>query len=155
MIWFNLKELERRIINDEFSDQQGFSYFLAFSIVSVLTSYLTTSYEGLITLAEAVIAVGITIWGSIQVFKTNSAGDGKDFFKRYFALSWVVGIRLLVFALITLIPLSILYVLIVSPDESYTTMEDIMKVVLLAFVTFIYYYLLINSFGRVSSKTSG
>ena len=44
--------------------------------------------------------VAITIWGLNGAYKANNAVDGRDFLKRYFAISWVVGIRMLVAVLL-------------------------------------------------------
>ncbi|MEM6642781.1 MAG: hypothetical protein AAF616_07355 [Bacteroidota bacterium] len=150
MIWFNLKELEQKIINDEFSDKEGFNYFLAFSILGVLTAYVNSS-ESLITVVEAAIGIGITIWGSYSIFKTNSSGDGKDFFKRYFALSWVIGFRLFIFVLILTFVFSIIYLSLVSPEQSANSNAgDFVTMIVSGLFAFIYYLLLNNSFRRVS-----
>jgi len=157
MIWFNIKELERRIVENEFSDKQGFNYFLAFSILGVLVTYGSTS-ENIITFIELLISVAITIWGSYSIFKANSSGDGQDFFKRYFALSWVIGFRLLVFSVIIAIPLLVIYS-VISYDsidsyssESTTLTEDFVLMIISSLIGLVYYFLLINSFKRVSMK---
>jgi hypothetical protein len=157
MIWFNIKELERRIVENEFSDKEGFNYFLAFSVLGVLATYVSTS-ENFITFIELLIGVAITIWGSYSIFKANSSGDGQDFFKRYFALSWVIGFRLLVFTVIIAIPLFIIYGVVsydfvdTNSGESTSLREDFVTMIISSLILLVYYFLLTNSFKRVSMK---
>lgn len=158
MIWFNIKELERKIIENEFSDEDGFKYFLASSIVGVLASSSSSS-ENFITFITMMIGLGVTIWGSYSIFKANSSGDGQDFFKRYFALSWVISFRLFIFILMLAIPSAIIFYF-TSPDSfaamelNYGTLkEDFIKMIIGAFILLIYYFLLMNSFKRVSLKS--
>ncbi|MBS2213459.1 hypothetical protein KEM09_18765 [Carboxylicivirga mesophila] len=155
MIWFNIKELERKIIENEFTDKEGFKYFLGYSILSVIAIYGSTS-ESFITFIELVLGVGITIWGSYSIFKANSNGDGQDFFKRYFALSWVIGFRLFIFTVLIAIPLGAIYnfVILASAQsiETETTAlkKDFVTMILYSLLMLIYYFLLISSFRRVS-----
>lgn len=159
MIWFNIKKLERKIADNDFSDKDVFKYFLAFSILGSLVAYLSTT-ESFITYIELFIDIIITIWGSYSIYKVNSSGDGQDFFKRFFALSWVIGFRLFLFSLIISIPLVIIYD-IISPDsilslesESDTLSEDFGFMIISSLILLIYYFLLIGSFRRVSSKSN-
>lgn len=154
MIWFNLKELENRIISDELTDKDGFSYFLASAILGVIGTYLG-SQENLITLVGVIVGILLTIWGSYLIFNTNQSGDGKDFFKRYFALSWVIGVRLFVFALIGTFVFMIVYMVLISPEEStYSDSNDLLTMVISSLFVLVYYFLLNNSFRRVSNKES-
>lgn len=159
MIWFNIKGLEKKIIENQFSDKDAFNYFLAFSILGVLTTYLSTT-QNIIAFIELLLGIIITIWGSFSIFKANSTGDGQDFFKRYFALSWVIGFRLFVFTLIIGVPLLIIFAIISydsfssfeSGAESLT--EDFVSMIITSLVLLIYYLLLTNSFKRVSQRSN-
>ncbi len=157
MIWFNIKELERKIVDNEFTDQEGFKYFLAYSILGLMVTYGSTS-ENLITFIEFLVGLAITIWGSYSIFKANSSGDGQDFFKRYFALSWVIGFRVLIIFITIALPLAIIYSVIsyqssdLYNSHSTTLMEDVIFMVIYLLSSLVYYVLLINSFKRVSSK---
>lgn len=83
MIWFNIKELERKIVDNEFTDQEGFKYFLAYSILGLMVTYGSTS-ENLITFIEFLVGLAITIWGSYSIFKANSSGEWTRFFQKIF-----------------------------------------------------------------------
>lgn len=150
MIWFNLQELERKIINDKLSEQEGFEYFLAFSIMGVIGMFVNSS-KGLLTVLELAIVVGITIWGSYMIFKTNSEGDRKDFFKRYFALAWVIGFRLFIFAMIATVIISVLFITFGSSGRGTNKNAiDFLTMIISALFGLIYYLLLNNSFKNVS-----
>ncbi len=157
MIWFNIKELEKKIVENEFSDKEGFKYFLAFSILGFLATYISAS-ENFISFIELLIGVVITIWGSYSIFKANSAGDGQDFFKRYFALSWVIGFRLLIIILIITIPLFIIsgiisFASINSLNSEYTVLtHGFGSMIISLLIMVVYYVLLTNSFKRVSME---
>ncbi|MEP0712955.1 MAG: hypothetical protein ABJC55_13640, partial [Algoriphagus sp.] len=131
----------------------GFEYFLAFSIMGALSMYINTSYS-LLTVLEVAIVVGITIWGSYLIFKTNSEGDRKDFFKRYFALAWVISFRLFIFTMIATFFISILLLTFGSKGggvNSYVT--DIFMMIIVSLFGLVYYLLLNNSFRKVSSRS--
>lgn len=159
MIWFNIKKLEKRIKENEFSDKCAFKYFMAFAILHVILAYSGLNEESYITLFEFLGIVGVTIWGTYSIFRINSSGDGKDFFKRFFALSWVVIIRLYVYAIMIFIPLMIIYYLGVYNSNSYfsgmvESKEDIIWMSYMIVFEIIYYLMLRNSFRRVSHKIS-
>ena len=40
MIWFDIKELERRLKNDDFSDKEIFNYVLTTAVFSAIAPYL-------------------------------------------------------------------------------------------------------------------
>ena len=105
MIWFDIKALENKISNNELTEKEGFSYLLAYSILSLFAlAFAANKSGGLMMLAEFAISVLITIWGLRTIYEVNYEIDGKDFLKRYFAITWVIGMRLF----IVLIPLSII-----------------------------------------------
>src|SRR5659263_14252 len=98
MIWFNIKNLESKISNNELSDKDGFNYLLANAIVTVISISISTVHEHdrWIKLVGMIIAVMITIWGIKAAYNANNDNDGKDFLKRFLAISWVVSMRILV-----------------------------------------------------------
>lgn len=106
MNWFNLRDLENRLIESEVSDKEGFYYLLANLILFGLASYGTVeSYNhGAFLFVEIAVMVFITIVGLNYTFKANKSGDGQDYFKRFLSLYFVIGIRLAVFILLLAIP---------------------------------------------------
>ena len=158
MIWFNLKEIERKIIQNELSDKETFNYFLWFSIMNVF-GISSINHQDFLSLTELLITFAITIWGTYTIFNVNNSGDGHDFFKRFFPLAWVVAFRIFIFTIIAIIPITfILYILILphsithlESDQTSPTEEWIFLI--LSFIVLIIYYLqLKKSFKRVSSR---
>ncbi len=154
MFWLNIKELEKSIIEGKLTDEAGFKYFLANMIVLTIATYTSNTENFIISLPFWANLI-ITIWGSQSIFKANSSGDKKDFFKRYFALSWVYSFRL---GLIFLGILAILVIIVLSASESMLTDFDAsnpayigLDVIFTIIYGVLYYNLLTKSFKRVSA----
>lgn len=159
MIWFNLKKLERKIIEDELSDKETFTYFLLTSVGGIF-GISSANYQDLHLVIELLLTVVITIWGSYIIFNANQKGDGKDFFKRVFPLAWVVAFRLLIFTIIALIPITFVFYIFIFPDtlnyieSNITSSNEEWLYLILSLIVFVIFYLqLKNSFKRVASKT--
>ena len=96
----------------------------------------------------------ITIVGTYLVFKVNSDGDNRDFLKRYFSLSFVNGLRLVLFAVgIRLIFKIIMFVI---PLDLWHTIndffgEDAGEFFFDIILSIIFYVLLMASFKRVNA----
>jgi hypothetical protein len=150
MIWFNIKELELKLKGGEMSDKDFFQYLLANMILYSVVPYLSDSSSTKWILAiEIVFALAITVIGTKMTFDINSRGDNKDYFKRFFALSLVVAIRLIVFTFIALVPV----VVIARIANSFGTVEgldDFYNLALTIIFSLAYYYMLTRSFERVS-----
>lgn len=151
MIWFDIKELERGLKNEELSDNTIFNYLLANLIIYSLASYVASNeYKtNTILLLELIVTLSITIIGTKRAFDINSGGDSKDFLKRYLSLSFVSGVRLVVF--ITL-PFGIIKAIsnggMGTKYNNNTT--DLFDIFLTGVVGLVYYLILTNSFKRVS-----
>ena len=162
MIWFDLKKLESKISKNQLSNKDGFVYLLAFFILSELSAYGAMNETSLwVKIVSCIIMVLITIWGLIALYKVNEEVDGKDFFKRFFAITWVVGFRLFVITLGIGLILTLI-VGIINPDDAEKTLEESIEqeslfrdIFLLAITTFfgvLFYALSINSFRRLKQK---
>ena len=94
MNWTNLQEIEEKIVEKRYSDEEAFHYFLGFAILYTLSYFLLgEEYENGYKLV-VIPALCLTIITSILSFKTYSKNGGTDFFKDYFALNWVISFRL-------------------------------------------------------------
>lgn len=88
MIWLDIKKLENKISVNELSDKDGFNYVLAYFILSaIIMATISNDSNALIKLLTCLIAVVINIWGLNAIYDANNEIDGRDFFKRYFAIS--------------------------------------------------------------------
>lgn len=160
MYWYNLRDLEKEIVENKLTDKQAFYYLLAFSIIGVIKMYLGdgNETETYISKIEGIALLGITIWGCYLIFNTNSKGDGKDFFKRFWALSWVVGFRLFTWLFLVIFIYLIVKFVIERNEIQLTTglssdlSEGIGELIIGSAFYIIYYVLLRNSFKRVSTS---
>ena len=148
MIWFDIKELERDLKNGDISDREIFKYVLATAVLSSVASYLggTDSEMSWLLAAEIVVILLITVVGTKATFDINSSGDGKDYFRRFFSLSLVTGIRLFVFAVIAAFPIGAIAYFV---DKNAAT-NDLISLMAFTALMIWYYFMLTNSFKRVS-----
>jgi len=154
MIWFDIKKLEDKISKKELTDKDGFNYVLAYFVFSVIVlSFITKDTSVWIKFFECAISVIITVWGLKTVYEVNNDIDGKDFFKRFFAINWVIGMRILVvtliFAFIISIPIGIISIQNGINYNDPNPIKDIIMLVLGAMYNLICYLLIINSFRRL------
>ena len=151
MIWFDIKELERGLRNGDLSDKDIFNYLLANSIMFSIVPYISSNnYTTKWLLAiEIVIAITITVIGTKKTFDINFAADNKDYFKRFLSLSFVTGIRLVVFVAIAAIPIGTIVYFVDKNIGANENVKDLFNLILMAVVGVFYYYMLTNSFKRV------
>lgn len=154
MIWFNIRKLESQISANELSDKDAFNYVLAFFILSCFSLGAGSSTEsGWFRLVNVILSVVVTIWGLKGAYDANEEVDGKDFLKRFFAINWVVGMRML----FILIGLSLVIGIIaglssVTGNTHHTDSSQFMEwfmVVFLLLFQVVYFSLVIKSIGRL------
>ena len=152
MIWFDIKELEQGLKNGDLSDKDIFKYLLANLIVFSIIQYIPSNdytTKWLIAI-EIVIVIVITVIGTKRTFDVNSAGDSKDYFKRFLSLSFVTGVRLFIFFCIAAIPLGTIVYLVDKSIGTNENIKDLFDIALTAVAGILYYFMLTNSFKRVS-----
>ena len=97
MVWFNLRKLEFQISNNLLSENDGYKYFLAPSILVGIMELINKNMGmNALLLTHAVIAMAFTILNIVVLYQINSAIDDKDFIKRYISVMWMVKLRTLV-----------------------------------------------------------
>ncbi len=157
MIWLNLKKLERLLIQNKITEAISYQYLLVFLVLLTLASNVSEtddfSHYGW-EISYVILELLITIVGTYLVFKVNSDGDNRDFLKRYFSLSFVNGLRLVLFAVgIRLIFKIIMFVI---PLDLWHTIndffgEDAGEFFFDIILSIIFYVLLMASFKRVNA----
>jgi hypothetical protein len=158
MIWFDIKQLESKISNNELTDRDGFNYVLAYFILSIIVySLITNDSNGWVKFLECIISVLINIWGLKAIYEANEKIDGKDFFKRFFSIFWVIGFRLFVITMVITVILGVVIgILSVKSGISLKDPNPIKDIILLVFMSMfllINYLLIINSFRRLRITT--
>ncbi|HEX6981737.1 MAG TPA: hypothetical protein VF181_03155 [Balneolaceae bacterium] len=153
MNWFNLRDLENRLSDNNVSDKEGFYYLMASFILFSLISYGSSSdyyNNDTFLFAEVALVLLITVVGLNLTFKVNQKGDGKDYLKRFLSLYFVIGIRLFVFIMLLAIPVAIFAVVFLE-ETSGRLIEDYLYISLSTIVGVIFYYLMVSSFKKVAS----
>ena len=158
MIWFNIRKLEDKISKNELSDKDGFNYVLAYFIISVFTMSLGSHNESAwIKLLHCVLLATITIWGLTAAYKANAEIDGKDFFKRFFAINWVIGMRMLfaLFIVAFIAGIVMAIILLINGDHNMdkSPTKDWIILISVSLFEVIYYLLVINSIRRLKPVT--
>ncbi len=155
MIWFDIKELERSLKTDNVSDKVVFYYLLVTLLIFTVAPYFTTlEHESKWMLTgEIILSLAITIFGTKMTFDINSSGDNKDYFRRFLSLSFVTAVRLLVFSIILAIPVAIVWAFLEDMIVTNQVVKQVLDLGLLLAVGLFYYYMLVNSFKRVSGKS--
>lgn len=101
MIWFKIKDLEKKISTNQFSDKEGFDYLFATTIYGFIYMFYTSmSGYSYLSWVNLILAILITIIGLPMSYKINCKIDSKDFIKRFIAITWVVRMKLLIYTLI-------------------------------------------------------
>src|SRR5690606_25684346 len=102
MILFNIKKLEKLLIEEKITDKQVFNYLLTYLIISAIAASFTSNLPVWLESTQLMVNLIALIWGVRKTFEINREGDNKDYLKRIISLSFVAGIRVGVFAFIIL-----------------------------------------------------
>ena len=99
MYLWRIEKLKAEMAVRPFTDREVLPYLVAWlvllEVVIVLTTFLPSSvnvWDGL----EAASGLLLTVVGTLYVFWQNGGSRGEYFLQRYFAVGWVVGVRLIV-----------------------------------------------------------
>lgn len=152
MIWFDIKELERSLKTDSVPDKVIFYYLLVTLLIFTVAPYFTTleHESNWMLFGEIILSLAITIIGTKMTFDINSSGDNKDYFRRFLSLSFVTAVRLFVFTMILAIPVAIAWAFLEDMIVANQVVKQVLDLGLLLVVGWFYYYMLVNSFKRVS-----
>jgi len=139
MIWFKVKKLEKGLADGNISDKEGFNYLLINLIMCSIVPYLSINdhKNKWLLILEVTTMVIMTVFGVKKTFDINENGDSKDFFKRFLSLSFVNGIRLVVFVAIAAIPLGIITYIFENTIGNNKNVKDICSLTLIIITTFI------------------
>lgn len=102
MIWLKVKKLEIEISQDKLTENQWFYYFIASIIYGICYSFYISinSYKHPPQTMYYIAALIISTLGVVKIFQINKKIDSKDFLKRYFAITWVIRVKLIILYLI-------------------------------------------------------
>jgi hypothetical protein len=156
MIWFNIKKLEKKLVNDDFSETLGYCYLITFlSAISILFFFPgTSSGNEELKIPGIILSLLISFWGFQKVFEINRIGSNKDFFKRLFVLSFVTGVRLCTGLVIFSFTLRGSKIFLENFDPNLidgALLGSTSKLFVATIACLTFFVMLINSFKRINS----
>jgi uncharacterized membrane protein len=123
MYFWNIKALKNDIKENNFKDKEAFPYILmtiGFYLVAIEMMTFDIYYlENIWDKILIVIDILVPIVGMIYAYKKNGGEDGVNFANNYFAISFVMTIKFLLY----IIPMIILLVFLGYESTSTTAIE--------------------------------
>lgn len=145
MYFWNIKKLKKDIKNDKLTEGESFKYFFVNLLIISLFSLIPFNSTSPIFLSA--LSLLITVLGTYYLYKMNKGKKGKNFLDKYFALSWVFGIRFFVTILLPAVfsVIVILTILLGEAVESNLYLDTFLELIFIA-----YYWLLGRHMKNVS-----
>jgi hypothetical protein len=120
MYFWRIEELKIKMAMRPLSDREVLPYFVLFLVPYTALPFFPTAELNLWDTLGTGLSVLLAVFGTLWIYHQNGGAQGIHFLQRYFAIGWVVGIRLLVGIIGILIPLLIIRE-VLGFQESVTT----------------------------------
>lgn len=153
---FDVRSLINEFKAGTVTERRRFHYLLAdLILVTILLSLMTQSFPIAPDTAflDFILAIVVTIAGTTWCYNVNSANDNKDFIARYIALSFVLSVRLLGILFLIFIALGIFVALSGNIGTAKLFESYAVSTAVYLLFSFIFYYLLKDAIGEVSSSS--
>ena len=139
MYFWNIRQLKTELQKKSLSESESFKYLFV-TIATYSIAFIPSYEKNIWDIYSATTTAIITTIGLYYAYRCNKGKNGSNFLQKYLSLSWVVGIRWLVFVLLPLfIALFIAIVLFVPYASEQTTAID-MSIINIAYL--IYFWML-------------
>jgi hypothetical protein len=97
MIFWNIKLLKQRLIDEGLSQNHLFAYIFI-HIMFYEYSFATCSYDSIedpniYDHVASIANITTYFFGTILIYRVNSGSEGKQFAERFFSIGFVVGVR--------------------------------------------------------------
>lgn len=157
-IW-NLARLKQNLAERRVPEHHGFIYLLlnGFLILLSGTSFLYSDAPDAWDHVDSGLYLVTFLLGTLYLYARNGGREGQDFLLRFFALTWVFGLRFVVLLIlpVSLIVIPGLYFLqdwLLLPEEF--PLEDILSLVLGILLEIVYYWRLGHHLRDVSERAA-
>ena len=131
MYFWRIDRLKARLIAQPLTDREVLPYLLIFMGLTTLVAVFPPPSMNVWDYAIGLGTVVLTFIGTVYAYRCNNGAQGQHFLQRYFALGWVIVVRLLAVTL----PLTfVLFAILSTPDGTTWHMA-----VLTAVVGFVFY----------------
>jgi len=152
MYFINIKQLKQDIVNKEFTEKDRFIYmFIYIAIYAIIYELAFFENSTAPVMSDYISSIGtviITVIGTYYLYRANGGNDGEDFLGRYFSITWVVSMRLLLLVII-FIGISIIINMNFIVDSD---MLDIAFVLFGLLYDFLIYYCSYGYISEISKK---
>ena len=156
MIFYNIRELESKLIAKTISEKEIFNYFLFYVILATILTFPTGSeYNNpWIHWIDVTLDLLVTVIGIKLTWDTNSNGDNADYFKRFISLAFVNAIRIAIKIIAVLILLYLLIDLFLPETFLTGLRQDLFEMTIGVIFHVVFYFRLNQSFTNVSGHKS-
>lgn len=154
MIWFDVKQLEKNLKADIVSEKETFMYLFVLLLISTISEYVNDpeTPSQLTTWIELTLDVVLTVLTLKITYDINTKGDNRDYVKRFIALTMVIMIRLIVFAVpVALVGLTIIKILENTKLVTVSSLDNLFDLAITFCLGVAYYFMLTQSFKRINS----
>ncbi len=142
MYFWKIELLKDDLINNRFDDKSLLPYIILtiflYTLGTEITAYIPYEEVNLLTYLLSFMNVLIPIIGTIYIYKKNGGANGKNFANRYITISFVIGIRFLVYLIPVMIILICYWNFTFSEQETIPT--TLFEIVVLSLWYIILYY---------------
>lgn len=157
MISLNIRKLERKLEKRELSARADFQYLLTYLVFFTVLFFIpkdSTFPFDYWNFTEFILVLIIIILGTKQLYEINEKGGNFQFLKRFFSLSFVIGLWVLI--LFSLIVLAYKIIMFIIPIELFTSINGLMETDLAQFIivpvlVILFFYFMKKSFSRINS----
>jgi|JI9StandDraft_2_1071091.scaffolds.fasta_scaffold88200_2 hypothetical protein len=156
MTWFDIKKLEKNLKTDAVSEKETFRYLFVLMLISTISSYVNNpeTPSQLTSWIELTLDVVLTVLTLKTTYDINTKGDNRDYVKRFMALTIVIVIRLIVFAVpVALVGLTIIKILESTKLVTVSSLDNLFDLAMTFGLGIAYYFMLTQSFKRINSTT--
>ena len=157
MYFWNTRALVSDLKRGPLPEIEQLKYFLFASILAAVDASFPSDHtdsSDLSASANALAAVSLVAAGTVWCFRTNAAGDNKDFIARFLALHVPIGFRLLALLFTALLAILGIFgpVFIADLGEQSSATADI---ALEAFIALLFYWRVNLRIRDISHQSSG
>ncbi|MEM7626501.1 MAG: hypothetical protein AAF333_12975 [Planctomycetota bacterium] len=108
MYFLRIEKLKDVMAERPLTDRQALPYLAVTIGLFTLAAFPVEPANGP-AVVSVVISTAITVLGAIYVYRRNGGPNGQEFLSRYFAIGWVVALRVIV---VCVGPLALFYIML-------------------------------------------
>ncbi len=149
-----VKKLEKKMVNDDFSDKMGYFYLVTFLLMITFLMKFPIMHSGDQTFG-VVLNLMICCWGVGRTLEINKTTGNEDYLKRFMSLSFISGIKLCAGLLVFIIILKAIKSFAETISPSFIEgpiLSGMPKLFIGAAASVIFFLMLIRSFKRVNAE---